>query len=58
MTNRQGKNNAQGNKTSPGQNRSNPKQGKGHEKGKKTPAHKKGLTRFSDNQFSDRKKSK
>jgi uncharacterized radical SAM protein YgiQ len=40
---RQGKNNAQGFKTSPGQN-------------KKTPAHKKGLTRFSDNQFKHRKK--
>jgi len=52
--NRQGKNNAQGNKTSPGQNRNNA----GHSKGKKTPNHKKGLTRFSDNQFSDRKKRK
>lgn len=46
---RQGKNNSQGFKSSPGQNR--PKQGKG----KGTPAHKKGLTRFSDNQFNDRK---
>jgi len=53
---RQGKNNSQGNKTSPGQNRNNPGNGKG--KGKKTPTHKKGLTRFSDNQFSDRKKGK
>ncbi len=52
--NRQGKNNAQGNKTSPGQNRNN----SGSGKGKKTPNHKKGLTRFSDNQFSDRKKRK
>jgi len=52
--NRQGKNNSQGFKTSPGQNRDKSGQGKG----KKTPAHKKGLTRFSDNQFSDRKKSK
>jgi len=51
---RQGKNNAQGFKSSPGQNR--PKQGQG--KGKKTPAHKKGLTRFSDNQFNDRKGKK
>jgi uncharacterized radical SAM protein YgiQ len=49
---RQGKNNSQGYKTSPGQNRNNP----GNGKGKKTPTHKKGLTRFSDNQFSDRKK--
>lgn len=40
---RQGKNNSQGFKTSPGQN-------------KKTPSHKKGLTRFSDNQFANRKK--
>ncbi len=48
---RQGKNNSQGFKTSPGQN-------KGNGKGKKTPTHKKGLTRFSDNQFSDRKKGK
>ncbi|WP_159819660.1 YgiQ family radical SAM protein [Colwellia sp. 20A7] len=46
---RQGKNNSQGFKSSPGQNR--PKQGQG----KGTPAHKKGLTRFSDNQFNDRK---
>jgi len=53
---RQGKNNSQGNKTSPGQNRNN--QGNGKGKGKKTPTHKKGLTRFSDNQFSDRKKGK
>jgi uncharacterized radical SAM protein YgiQ len=44
---RQGKNNSQGFKTSPGQN-----------KGKKTPTHKKGLTRFSDNQFSERQKGK
>lgn len=50
--NRQGKNNSQGFKTSPGQNRSKPGQGNG----KRTPTHKKGLTRFSDNQFSDRKK--
>ncbi|MDO6507560.1 YgiQ family radical SAM protein [Colwellia sp. 4_MG-2023] len=48
---RQGKNNAHGFKSSPGQNR--PKQGQG--KGKRTPAHKKGLTRFADNQFNDRK---
>ena len=40
---RQGKNNSQGFKSSPGQN-------------KKTPNHKKGLTRFSDNQFHDQKK--
>ncbi|OUR80661.1 YgiQ family radical SAM protein [Colwellia psychrerythraea] len=53
---RQGKNNSQGFKTSPGQNKS--KSGQGNGKGKKTPMHKKGLTRFSDNQFNDRKKSK
>jgi uncharacterized radical SAM protein YgiQ len=47
--NRQGKNNSQGNKTSPGQNRNNAGQKK------KVPNHKKGLTRFSDNQFSNRK---
>jgi len=52
---RQGKNNSQGFKTSPGQNRSNSGNAKGNGNGKKTPAHKKGLTRFSDNQFSDRK---
>ena len=51
---RQGKNNSQGFKTSPGQNRNS--RSKEQEKGKKTPNHKKGLTRFSDNQFSDRKK--
>jgi len=51
---RQGKNNSQGYKTSPGQNRNN----SGNGKGKKTPTHKKGLTRFSDNQFSERKKGK
>ena len=50
--NKQGKNNSQGFKTSPSQNRDKSGQGK------KTPAHKKGLTRFSDNQFSDRKKGK
>jgi len=55
-TGRQGKNNSQGFKTSPGQNRTNSGQGNG--KGKKTPTHKKGLTRFSDNQFSDRKGGK
>ena len=53
---RQGKNNSQGFKTSPGQNKS--KSGQGNGKGKKTPMHKKGLTRFSDNQFNDRKKNK
>jgi len=53
---RQGKNNSQGFKTSPGQNK--PKSEQGNGKKKKTPMHKKGLTRFSDNQFSDRKKSK
>jgi len=46
---RKGKNNSQGFKTSPGQNQG---------KGKKTPDHKKGLTRFSDNQFAKRKKVK
>ncbi|WDE10191.1 YgiQ family radical SAM protein [Thalassomonas haliotis] len=48
-----GKNNAKGNKTSPGQNRpgrtNRPAQGNG--KGKANP----GLTRFSNNQFNDRK---
>ncbi len=53
---RQGKNNSQGFKTSPGQNK--PKSEQGNGKKKKTPTHKKGLTRFSDNQFSDRKKGK
>ena len=53
---RQGKNNSQGFKTSPGQNKA--RSGQNNGKGKKTPAHKKGLTRFSDNQFSDRKKAK
>ncbi len=48
--NRQGKNNSQGFKTSPGQHRAKSGQDK------KTPTHKKGLTRFSDNQFGDRKK--
>ena len=65
--NKQGKNNAQGNKTSPGQKRNQEKPAWQRSKnksnddnrtkttntGKKTPAHKKGLTRFSDNQFSD-----
>ncbi|MCP4988443.1 MAG: YgiQ family radical SAM protein [Colwellia sp.] len=51
--NRQGKNNAQGFKTSPGQNRN--KSDKGNIKGKKTPNHKKGLTRFSDDQFAKKK---
>ncbi|MBU2893448.1 YgiQ family radical SAM protein [Colwellia sp. D2M02] len=48
---RQGKNNSQGFKTSPGQHRSPSNKAKG----KKTPNHKKGLTRFSDNQFTSRK---
>ncbi len=52
VKNRQGKNNAQGFKTSPGQRRVKSTQGK------KSSTHKKGLTRFSDNQFSDRKKKK
>jgi uncharacterized radical SAM protein YgiQ len=52
--NKQGKNNSQGFKTSPGQNRNKPAQGKN----KKTPNHKKGLTRFSDNQFSKKNKAK
>jgi uncharacterized radical SAM protein YgiQ len=42
-----GKNNAQGNKTSPGQKRTQGWQ----RSGKKTPEHKKGLTRFSSDQF-------
>jgi uncharacterized radical SAM protein YgiQ len=53
---RQGKNNSQGFKTSPGQNK--PKLEQGNGKKKKTPTHKKGLTRFSDNQFADRKSGK
>jgi hypothetical protein len=52
VKNRQGKNNSQGFKTSPGQHRAKSGQGQ------KTPIHKKGLTRFSDNQFSGRKKKK
>ena len=55
-TDRQGKNNSKGFKTSPGQNK--PKSEQGNGKKKKMPMHKKGLTRFSDNQFSDRKKNK
>jgi len=50
--NGKGKNNGQGNKTSPGQNKNWVRSGK------KTPAHKKGLTRFSDDQFTDRTKTK
>ena len=45
---RQGKNNAQGFKSSPGQNRNN--------RGNRDKA-KKGLTRFSDDQFNERKKA-
>ena len=52
--NRQGKNNSKGFKTSPGQSRNKSGQGKA----KKTPQHKKGLTRFSDDQFKKSKKSK
>ncbi len=63
---RQGKNNAQGNKTSPGQNKKQSKstwqrsgknsdgQFKTSNKSKKNSVHKKGLTRFSDNQFTDK----
>jgi uncharacterized radical SAM protein YgiQ len=47
--NRQGKNNAQGFKTNNIKNRA--RTGQGNKKAKKTPTHKKGLTRFSDNQF-------
>ena len=51
--NGKGKNNASGNKTSPGQKRSSSnKYGKPANKGKQ------GLTRFSDNQFDDRKPKK
>ena len=51
--NGKGKNNASGNKTSPGQKRaSSQKYGKPANKGKQ------GLTRFSDNQFDDRKPKK
>lgn len=46
--NRQGKNNAKGNKTSPGQ----------HKRRSNNNAGKKGLTRFSDNQFNKNKKKK
>ncbi|MFB1015094.1 MAG: YgiQ family radical SAM protein [Alteromonadaceae bacterium] len=58
--NGKGKNNALGNKTSPGQ-QTNDKKNKNTklwqrtEKSKVTPEHKKGLTRFSDDQFNDRK---
>ena len=45
-----GKNNSLGNKTSPGQNKSWARSTK------KTPNHKKGLTRFSDDQFAERQK--
>ncbi len=47
-----GKNNAKGNKTSPGQKRY------GNHKTQAAKNGKQGLTRFSDNQFNDRKKSK
>ena len=58
--NGKGKNNAQGNKTSPGQQRkpTGKKPWQRNEKSKSTAPHKKGLTRFSDNQFSDRKPKK
>ncbi|MEW6995567.1 YgiQ family radical SAM protein [Colwelliaceae bacterium MEBiC 14330] len=52
--NRQGKNNAKGLKTSPGQNRHKSNQ----RKNKNTSNHKQGLTRFSDNQFNNRNKPK
>jgi len=58
--NGKGKNNGQGNKTSPGQQRtdSKNKSWQRSDKSKSTPDHKKGLTRFSDNQFSNRKPKK
>ncbi len=52
--NRQGKNNAKGLKTSPGQNRHKSNQ----RKNKNTSNHKQGLTRFSDNQFNNSNKPK
>ena len=58
--NGKGKNNALGNKTSPGQQTNDKKNAHNKlwqrtEKSKVTPAHKKGLTRFSDDQFTNRK---
>ncbi len=60
---RKGKNNAQGNKTSPGQQRtqthpSKQKPWKKAAKNNKTSPQQQGLTRFSDNQFNDRKRKK
>ena len=58
--NGKGKNNGQGNKTSPGQQRTNDKNKSWQrsDKSKSTAPHKQGLTRFSDNQFSNRKPKK
>lgn len=52
LNSRNGKNNANGNKTSPGQQKSSESK---WQRTKKTDKHKKGLTRFSDNQFSNNK---
>jgi hypothetical protein len=54
--NGKGKNNAQGNKTSPGQVKTYGKKPITAKKAKPGDKAKKGLTRFSDNQFEDRKK--
>jgi uncharacterized radical SAM protein YgiQ len=58
--NGKGKNNALGNKTSPGQQTTDKKNAHNKlwqrtQKSKATPEHKKGLTRFSDDQFTSRK---
>jgi len=52
---RNGKNNANGNKTSPGQQKKTENK---WQRTKTTDKHKKGLTRFSDNQFSNKKAQK
>ena len=56
--NGKGKNNAQGNKTSPGQEKRYGKKPITAKKAKPGDKAKQGLTRFSDNQFSDRKPKK
>jgi hypothetical protein len=53
--NGKGKNNAQGNKTSPGQEKRYGKKPVSAKKAKPGDKAKQGLTRFSDNQFNDRK---
>jgi uncharacterized radical SAM protein YgiQ len=56
--NGKGKNNAQGNKTSPGQEKRYGKKPITAKKAKPSDKAKQGLTRFSDNQFNDRKPKK